>query len=548
MKKFIIILLAGLTFLGGTTSCEKFLNPEQVDLIYNEAFWKTQTDAEVGLAGTYALYRSLMANSQNWYARADATTGLIRKGWNGGSSDKLYTVGVYGDIANESKMWGSSSLESYADWSAFYKVIAQANMVIKKTNEIPADKFKTGEKERILGEAHFLRALTYFNIMRIWGNAPYISDMIESSSQVIDEELSPIVIPRTDDIVIGANVLKDVEIAVANLGFATPGSARWGVFADKGAALALSGHVNLWMNFLAKREKQSQDAKKYLKAAVTALEEYQLSSNRSYVDYSAEGAVQAMFKGGSTEAVFELNISSEQNESYRADQTGVTAITCKMPSFDGDPSKDRATQIDFVPYSQKAKLYPEYDLDTKTGDIRPHLFFDAWDSDYDDPVNDVAGSIATDRNKVTWLTKYAMFSEDTYRKWDEYVAYFAEANIPVFRHTDIMLLLAEAYFKSGEDGKALVIVNEIRERAKIGPYTGGTDELDIEIVQQRISELFGEGHLYFDFVRNNYFPNDHLMKAINYRQQAYYWPVSSSIMANNRHILQTPYWSGKTKW
>ncbi|MDE7128226.1 MAG: RagB/SusD family nutrient uptake outer membrane protein, partial [Bacteroidales bacterium] len=546
MKSYISLLFAGLGLWIGASSCSRFLNPEQIDIIYNEVFWKTQVDAEVGLSGAYALYRGLMADSGNWYSRADATTGFIRRGWNGGSASALYTAGVYTDIANENKMWGSSSVETLADWSNFYKVISQTNMVIAKTGEIPEDAFKGNAKERILGEAYFLRALTYFNIMRIWGNAPYISEMIESSGQVIDKDLSPVLIARTDDVVIGQNVLADVKKAVEYLEFDAPGSSRWG-FANKGSALALSGHVNMWMHFLAKRDRLSNSGQ-YLKDAIAALEDFRDHSNCSYVDYSADGAVEKMYEGCSTEAVFELSISPDQNESYRADKAGITAVTCKMASFDGDPGKDRSTQIDFVPYSQKANLYPEYDFLTGTGDIRPNLFFGAWDSEYDDPVNDTQGSVTNDRSKVTWLKKYALFTEDTYRKWDEYVAYFACANIPVFRYTDVMLLLAEAYCKGNEQPLALPIVNDIRRRAGLDAYNGPADMLIDEVMQQRFAELFGEGHLYFDMVRNNYFPNDHLMPPAKYRQEGYYWPVASGVMSCNTLIEQTPYWSGKTKW
>lgn len=543
MKKYIAILILTLACACG---CSKFLDPEQVDLIYNEVFWKTQTDAEVGLSGTYALYRGLMANSNNWYSRADATTGFIRAGWNGGSSQYLYTNGIYTDIANPSKMWGS--LEDYSDWSNFYKVVAQANMVIRKIDEIPDSKFKEGQKDRILGEAYFLRALVYFNILRIWGNAPYISDMIESSSQVIDKDLSPVVIPRTEDIDICQNVLADVNKAVELLKFNAPGGDGWGITADKGAALALCGHVNMWMWFLVRRDRvPGVNASDYVKAAVTALEDFRDHSNRSYVQYTDMKSVQSMYRGGSTEAVFELNISTESSESYRADMAGVTARTCKMESFDGDPMKDRSTQIDWVPASQKAKMYPEYDFATQTGDIRPKLFFDAWDSEYNEPVNDTGGA-ENDRTKVTWLTKYAMFTADKDKKVDEYVAYFAEANIPIFRYTDIMLLLAEAYVRNKQYGKAAAIVNDIRGRAKIGDYKGDDSGLADEIMQQRIAELFGEGCLYFDMVRNNYFPNDHLMAPAKYKQEGYYWPVSSSIMKMNPLISQTPYWDGKTRW
>ena len=147
---------------------------------------------------------------------------------------------------------------------------------------------------------------------------------------------------------------------------------------------------------------------------------------------------------------------------------------------------------------------------------------------------------------MTWLTKWSQLTEDTEREQGSYIAYFAECNIPVFRYTDAMLLLAEAYYKNGDDGKALPIVNDIRHRAGLGDYSGS--DLISEIMQQRVSELFGEGYLYYDFVRNNYWPNAHLMGAVKYRQKGYYWPVSSNVLSTNTLIDQTPYWNGKCNW
>ena len=53
MKKlfFIVAMVALLA-----TGCKKsFLSPEQIDLVYNEVFWKTEKDAEIAVMGTYAL-------------------------------------------------------------------------------------------------------------------------------------------------------------------------------------------------------------------------------------------------------------------------------------------------------------------------------------------------------------------------------------------------------------------------------------------------------------------------------------------------------------
>ena len=104
MKKAIILLA---TIAGLGTGCSKnFLSPEQIDLVYNEVFWKSEKDAEKALLGTYSLYRGLMVNAQ-MYNRGDATTGLVNRGWNGGSPNAFYQTGNFVDVNGTQKSWGA---------------------------------------------------------------------------------------------------------------------------------------------------------------------------------------------------------------------------------------------------------------------------------------------------------------------------------------------------------------------------------------------------------------------------------------------------------
>lgn len=533
MKKAIYLLAAAV--MTGTGCKKDFLSPEQINLVYNEVFWKNEKDAEKAMLGIYSLYRGLMVNAQ-MYNRGDVTTGLFNKGWNGGSSDAFYKTGDFSNVSGTQKSWGA--LESYTDWNGFYKVIAHANLVISKVEGMSDKLFPSGKKASLLGEAYFLRALTYYNIACIWGDAPLITASIESSTQVITEENMLIDIARSSDIQIMDQVLADVSVAVNSLQYGVPGSAEWGIRANKGSAQALSGYANLWMAFLKKREGQSFD--NYVRDAVTALEDVTINGRYSPVGYNTVSDIQNMYRGQSSEAVFELNISLDQSESYRADIGGTEFITCKLTPLDGDVSKDRASSINFIPFSRKTYIYPEYPTDK-----RADLFFDAWDSNYDEPFSDVS-QVARDRTKVTWMKKFASFTVDPARQWNEYNAYFAEANIPVFRYTGVKLLLAEAYVKNNEPGKALPIVNEIRNRANLPVYSGA--ELMNEVLQQRTSELIGEGQIFFDYVRNNYFPFSSAMTPERYAQKGYYWPVSGKIITTNKLIAQTPYWNGKTVW
>ena len=533
MKKLIYLLVVVVSI--GTGCKPEFLSPEQIDLVYNEVFWKTEKDAEKAMLGTYSLYRGLMVKAQ-MYNRGDATTGLVNRGWNGGSPNALYVTGNFTNVNGTQKSWGS--LQDLADWNGFYKVIAQTNLVISKIEGMDNGLFGEGGKEKILGEAYFLRALTYYNIACIWGDAPLLIESIESSTQVITNDNVLINVPRSTDIQVMTQVLSDVKIAVNNLKYGTPGSAEWGIRANKGSAQALAGHANMWMGFLKKRDGQPYNT--FIADAVKDLQEVTTGGGYSLGDYSNVNAVRNMYKGQSSESVFELNISLDQNETYRADQNGIEFLTCKLLPLDGDASKDRASSINFVPFSKKPLIYPEYPTDK-----RATLFWEAWDSNYDEPFSDVS-QVAKDRTKVTWMTKFASFSVDPARQWNEYNAYFAEANIPVFRYTDVKLLLAEAYIKNNEPGKALPIVNEIRIRAGLDAY-GGSDLLK-EVLQQRTSELIGEGQIFFDYVRNNYWPSATAMTPDRYAQKGYYWPVSSKILTTNKLITQTPFWNGKTTW
>ncbi|MES1159861.1 MAG: RagB/SusD family nutrient uptake outer membrane protein, partial [Bacteroidota bacterium] len=331
-NKPILILILLSVVAGG---CKKsFLSPEQKDLVYNEVYWKTSKDAERGVLGVYSLYRGLMVNAQ-LYNRGDVTTGLINKGWNGGSDANLYQPGDFTNISGTQKSWGA--MESYADWNGFYKVVAQDNLVITHLEGMSESLFTKGQKASLLGEAYFLRALVYYNIACIWGDAPLLTQSIESSTQVITTDNTLVNTPRSTDMEVLGQVLDDAGKAVANMDYGTPGTDAWGIRANKGSAEALSGYANLWMAFLKKREGQPFDMN--ITNAVTALEDLVTNGHYSLASYGSADAVLAMFKGKSSEAVFELNISADQNESYRVDQGGIEFLTCKLPPLDGDVTK-----------------------------------------------------------------------------------------------------------------------------------------------------------------------------------------------------------------
>lgn len=67
-------------------------------------------------------------------------------------------------------------------WTAYYRIIARANVILEKIEEAPGDPSVTiteETSEKIKGEALFLRSLMYYKLWNLWGTAPLINKRIK---------------------------------------------------------------------------------------------------------------------------------------------------------------------------------------------------------------------------------------------------------------------------------------------------------------------------------------------------------------------------------
>lgn len=118
-------------------------------------------------------------------------------------------------------------------WSAIYDAINRVNHVIEKVPGVPD--LASDERNRILGEAHFLRALHYHNLVRLWDDVPIRTFPIESV-----EEASQIARSPVPDVY--AQIRNDLAEAKERL--SAGGDTRR---ASLGAALALEARVHFYL-------------------------------------------------------------------------------------------------------------------------------------------------------------------------------------------------------------------------------------------------------------------------------------------------------------
>ncbi len=149
-------ILAIIVLMVVFSSCEKMLMEQPKTQVSTEQFYKTEKDALMALTGAYARLKA-----DNGYYRQMLLSNLVA------SSDQGKSSWKHGDYYNGIINSTDATLTSV--WQEIYQAVRDANNVIHNVPQIEMDDTL---KNRIVGEAKFLRALHYFNLVRCWGEVP----------------------------------------------------------------------------------------------------------------------------------------------------------------------------------------------------------------------------------------------------------------------------------------------------------------------------------------------------------------------------------------
>src|SRR5690606_15439160 len=103
-------------------------------------------------------------------------------------------------IGSLAPLSSNSLLEEY--WSKSYATIGSANDLI--ANLSPVEMVAIEDKNNILGQAYFIRAWKYFNLVRLWGGVPLVLEPVS---------LDNMNLPRTADAEVYEQIIVDAEMA-----------------------------------------------------------------------------------------------------------------------------------------------------------------------------------------------------------------------------------------------------------------------------------------------------------------------------------------------
>ena len=217
--KYIKTALVGIILLQ-VTACTDILDKDPVSSFSASGFYKTTADAQAGVYGIY-----------------DAAQSVFRMNfcyWGEGRADNVQTA-----QSGESLVLSSNNLTntaSSANWTALYTMISRANYAIAFIPDIYEDDNVQGKE--LLGQAHALRALAYFYLVRVWGDVPFITEPYTSVEQ-------DIFIGKTDSETVLDQVEADLEYAAANC-IDRYNSNNDRIMFTRGGANALLTQVYMW--------------------------------------------------------------------------------------------------------------------------------------------------------------------------------------------------------------------------------------------------------------------------------------------------------------
>ncbi len=195
MKRYLLILFYSAILPGFCISCKDFLDLAPISQANVQDFYKTPADIDNAVIAAY-----------NFHKRIYSTSFSVQHILDEWRSDNTGTLGITDEVDNFTKDTGK---EWYMwSWDACYKAIYMCNIAMEKaeTVEMPAEM-----KSQFIGEVKFLRAITYFELVRNYGGVPLI---IETPKSLASEVVN---VPRNTADEIYAQIISDLQVAETNL-------------------------------------------------------------------------------------------------------------------------------------------------------------------------------------------------------------------------------------------------------------------------------------------------------------------------------------------
>lgn len=526
MKKilFYIPLLSLLVF----TSCEKLADEKPITDGILDDFFKNVYEADAAMAGMYGAFQQCMIGEAQFNNRITM--------WGDARTDNMERFKTYTSSSTTEIHFNSlTPNNSFADWSPLYTVIGRANLNLAKFPEInkyatPAGLISDATLKSYLAQCYAMRAICYFYILRVWGEAPIRTTPFLDLNDNVQA-------PRDSKVKVKEQIIADLQKAY-DLTVKNASPTVW--YIGEGAICAAMADVYMW------RSHDDEIVPEYDKAITWFKNLFKSKAPNGKV-FNIAGSVTTGAGGVASDLETTANWKNIFTNPAGSLET-IWNINWNVATNGCPCMAGVSTARNNTPLRTEISVFNTWAKSTT--DVRGKQTIDATKTDTWDRILKWYGPSGFTVATGTYLTS----AQAAFNVGSDKTVY-----IPVYRLADMFLLYAEALNKIGDRDNARKYLNLVRVRSTQPAYpnTQLTVEADMEdaILVERRWELFAEGKRWFDLVRTN-----HVMSAMEAltrsRQLAegaaetgwgtdkrrYMWPLHRNVLNANPKLKQNePY-------
>ena len=462
-------------------------------------------------------------------------------------ADESHFIHGYGTHIIIQSLFTPSYLGAWSDWrlghyqwTPLYRSISQVNRLLE---EIDESIFSDPDRyHQIIGEAHFLRAYFYHNLLRVYGGVPISTRVFE-----IDEE-DGLLIERSSFEETVNFIIQDIENAVANL----PASASEQGRATVGAALALKSRILLYAASDLYNDHPAHEVTGYMSGSREARWIAARDAAREVIDLNLYGLYdryddpvenysQLFLENlDHDEAILSRFFHPIQDDEYNpglhngpngyenwGGNTPIQNLIDDYEMADGSRFDWSNPEHQQSPYDNRdPRFYATVLYDgaswrqrpERSSRLEPNGVIQTFERV---TLPDGSTRIGIDTRNSTiqaWNGGYSRYYLRKFIDPDVNHSITEKQEVPwrFFRYAEILLNFVEASIELGEYEEARSTLNEIRRRAGMPDLTESGEELKQRYRNERRVELAFEDHRFFDIRR---------------------WKIAPDVMTNARGIL-----------
>lgn len=462
----------------GLTSCEDWLDLPSESKMDSQSAFESISRAEMSVMGCY----NWLHTQELGYQLLEGTDESVST-----ESNSKYNVSNY-DYTNTSGMLSGT-------YTNMYKAIEYANVCIDALPQMSISDSESAKRDMLLGEALAIRAYAYWNLVRFYGDVPFVT--------VPTSTLTTFASSRTSRDVIWDQCVSDLQRAIELLPWqseagVTPErftrNSAYGILAR--VALYAAGYSLRWdlsttpydpaSVRIARRDDASRVNELYQIAANACQAVIERKENSLVANY------EQLFR--------DLALEQYNNETMlEFGMHGTNAPDVRTGYVNGIPASGTSPNVGKIAPQMMAMptFYFEFDEGDQRRDVSICNYGIVGNSSGDKYQMETYAGMGVGKYRCNW--KKERGSSDSKRDF----------NWPLLRYSDVLLMYAEALneLNNGANASAINAVREVRLRAfrndadKVGEIPTSHDEFLDYIIQERKLELSNEGLRKSDLAR-----------------------------------------------